>query len=105
MWNYFIPIATTFMALFALAKDWDAHKSLWRRGAVIVLILASGIGGAVGIHNTSRKAAEQHAHDENEITGLKTAVQTANSNQEVNTKQFRGALEQLSNEVGDMQRQ
>src|SRR5882762_4749015 len=105
MWNYVFLIATAFLALLSLAKDWKAHESHWRRGSVIALIVALGISGAIKIHYTSRRAAEQHAHDESEITGLKIAVQTANSNQEGNTKQFLGAFEKLSKEVGDLQTQ
>jgi hypothetical protein len=64
-----------------------------------------GVGGAVNNYYASQKAAAKQATDQAEIKGLKTAVETANKNQEANTKVFVGAFAKLSKDVGDLQTQ
>jgi hypothetical protein len=64
-----------------------------------------GVGSAVNNYYSSQRAVTQHANDRAEIGALKTAVETANRNQEANTTQFVGAFTKLSNEVRDLQTQ
>jgi hypothetical protein len=105
MLNYFLPIAASLIALLQLAKDWGAHQTTWRRAAALVLIGLFGIGSAINNYYASQKAGSQHASDQAEIRGLKTAVETANKNQEANTAQFVDAFARLSKEVGYLQTQ
>jgi hypothetical protein len=102
VFNYILPIAASFIALLQLAKDWGAHQTTWRRALALGLIVLFGVGSAINNYYTSQKSASQHANDQAQITGLKTAIETANKNQEANTTQFLGALERLSKEVGDL---
>lgn len=105
MLNYFLPIAASLIALFQLAKDWTAHQTNWRRGAVLILIILFGVGSAVNNYYVNRRATRQQISDQAEIKALKTAVETANHAQETNTTQFLAALGTLSSEVRDLQTQ
>jgi hypothetical protein len=105
MLNYVLPIAASLIALLQLAKDWGAHQTSWRRGAALALIGLFGIGSAINNYYASQKVTSQHASDQAEIKGLKTAVETANKNQEANTTQFVAAFAKLSKDVGDLQTQ
>jgi hypothetical protein len=105
MLNYFLPIAASFIALLQLAKDWGAHQTTWRRGAALLLIVLFGAGSAINSYYLNRRTARQHASDQAEIKGLKTAVETANHAQEANTAHFLAALDKLSSEVRDLQTQ
>jgi hypothetical protein len=105
MWNYILPVGVAFIALFTLAKDWVAHQTNWRRGTILGLILLVGIGSAVNNFYTNKRTAAQHTQDQAQITGLKTAVETANQNQQSNTKQFVEAFGKLSQKVSDLQTQ
>lgn len=103
MLNYFLPVAASFIALLQLAKDWGAHQTTWRRGAALILIVLFGVGSAINNYYSSQRAATQHANDQVEIKGLKTAVDTANRAQETNTTQFLIAFDKLSKEVRELQ--
>lgn len=103
MWNFILPIATAFFAVLQLAKDWGGHKTHWRRAAVLTLILLLAVGSAFNNYYTGRRTSSQHLQDQAEITGLKTAVETANSNQEANTRLFIDAFGKLSQKVSDLQ--
>ncbi len=105
MLNYFLPIAASFIALLQLAKDWGAHQTTWRRGTALALIVLFGVGSAINNYYSSQRVATQHANDQVEIKGLKTAVETANRAQEANTTQFLNAFDKLSKEVRDLQTQ
>jgi hypothetical protein len=105
MWDYILPIGTAFIALLQLAKDWGGHRATWRRAAVLLLIISLGIGGAVNSHYARKRSAKQHAEDQKQITGLKTAVDTANKDQRDNTKFFVEAFRGLSQKVSDLQTQ
>lgn len=48
---------------------------------------------------------EQHDDDQRQITGLKTAVDTANQNQQSNTKQFVDAFAKLSRRLNELETQ
>jgi hypothetical protein len=99
--TYIIHIATTFLAFLFLAKDWQSHRKSWRRLTVIGLIILIGIGGLVNTHYANKKIDQ----DQNRIAALKQAVDTANKNQEDNTKQFVNAFGKLSQKVSDLQTQ
>jgi hypothetical protein len=103
--NYALPIAAAFLALLMLAKDWDAHRTSWRRVAVLGLIIATGIGGAINNHYTKKKSDAQHQLDQNQIAGLQKAIDTANKNQQDNTEQFVDAFGKLFQKVSDLQTQ
>src|SRR5260370_14289159 len=105
MWNYILPISAAFLALLQLAKDWGAHKTSWRRVTVLVLIVAIGLGGAINSYYTDRKSAVQHLSDQNQIAGLQRAVETANKNEQENTKEIVNAFGKLSQKVSDLQTQ
>jgi hypothetical protein len=105
MWNYIFPIGAALIALLQLAKDWGAHQRNWRRVAVLILIVLLGIGGAVNNYRTNKKSSFQRVEDQKEITGLKTAVETANKNQQDNTQVFVNALKGLSQKVSELQTQ
>jgi len=112
MLNYLLHIATVFLALLYLAKDWDSHKKSWRRLAVLILISVIGIGGAVNTYFTNKMneyqhhvASRQRIEDKKQIAALKSAVETANINQENNTKQFVRAFELLFQKVSNLQAQ
>ena len=79
---------------------WKA-ESLIRVSLALILLLA--IGSAINNYYTGRRTSLQHSQDQAEITGLKTAVETANRNQEANTKQFVDAFGKLSQKVSDLQ--
>jgi hypothetical protein len=72
---------------------------------VLLLIVLTGIGSPLNNYFTSRKAAKQHDDDQTRIAALRKAVETANKNQEDNTKQFVDAFGKLSRKVGDLQTQ
>ena len=99
MLNYLLPITTAFLALLYLLKDWDAHRKSWRRVAVLCVIIAIGIGGTVNNYY----AEKRYQLDQEKIAGLQKAVETANKNQEDNTKQFVDAFGKLSQKVADLQ--
>jgi hypothetical protein len=105
MLNYALPILAALVAVFQLAKDWSAHQTHWRRGSVIALIVLLTIGSTVNVYYTSKRIADQRAKDHDQITGLKTAVDTANQNQQANTKQFIDAFGKLGQKVSDLQTQ
>jgi predicted nucleic acid-binding Zn-ribbon protein len=101
----YLPIALCVLwglfELFGLAKDWTAHKRLWRRVLVILLII--GITVLTGIN--IRKSEIQ-------IAGLREAVNTANQNQKDNTKLFVDVfgkigddIHKLSQDVSDLRTQ
>jgi len=103
MLNYILPILTALVAVFQLAKDWTAHQTHWRRGTVIGLIVLLTIVGTVNVYYTNKRASDQRQKDHTEITALTTAVETANKNQEANTKQFVDAFGKMSQQVSDLQ--
>ena len=108
MW-YILNIIAVSLALLYLAKDWAAHKTSWRRAAILILIILSGIGGAIHYYYTNKDNEAQHKSDQEQISGLKAqvsglkgAVETANNNQKENTKVFVAALGKLSEKVSDL---
>jgi hypothetical protein len=86
MLDYLPYFATVLLALLQLAKDWGGHKKNWRRGLVLGAIMLSGIGGSVNTYYTKKRVASQHIDDQKRIAGLEKSVETANANQEANTK-------------------
>jgi predicted negative regulator of RcsB-dependent stress response len=96
MLNYVLPIAIASLAGLQLAKDWVGHQTTWRRIIVLLLIVLIGTGGAVNYYYSSRKTAKQHDDDQKQISALKQAVDTANQNQQANTKLFVDAFGKLS---------
>jgi hypothetical protein len=94
-----LPIITTLLALFYLAKDWDAHRKSWRRLMVLVLIIFLGITGTVNTYYSNRKNDDQRREDQKQIAALQKAVATANTIQEGNTRQFVKAFGQLSEKL------
>ena len=120
MLNYLLNLATIGLAAFTLAKDWKAHQSHWRRGTIIALIIVLGGASLVNTHlsneendssssngrkTTGESRATQRKLDEATIAGLKTAVDTANTAQANNTKQFLKAFDGFSQKVTDLQSQ
>jgi hypothetical protein len=105
MWSYVPALATVLLALLQLAKDWGAHQTTWRRAFVLALIVLLGMAGAVNTLYSSRRAAVKQMEDQKQITGLKTAVETANSDQMNNTKQFVKSFSDLSQQLSRLQAQ
>ncbi len=103
MLSYLAIFATITLALLQLAKDWGAHQTHWRRALVLILIIASGVAGSINLHYSNKKAAQQHEYDQRQITALGKAVETANTNQEANTKQFVKSFGDLSQKLTGMQ--
>jgi hypothetical protein len=110
MLNYILNLATAGLAAFALAKDWNAHQNRWRRWTVAALITILGCAALVNTHLSNTKAIEQqqradarHSEDENQIAGLKTAVEAANRAQESNTKQFIASFTNLTGQLNNLQ--
>ena len=99
MWNYAIPLLTAVIALLQLVKDWGAHKATWRRGLVLLAIVALGIGGMVNVYINAKRANEQAAT----IKALTKAVETANTNQVQNTKVFTDSIERFSGKLRDLE--
>ena len=100
-----LPLFTALLALFYLLKDWDAHKTSLRRLIVLFLIIGIGVGGMFSNYFTVKKYNDQHQKDQGLMAGLQTAVETANKNQEDNTKHFLDAFGKLSQKVSDLQTQ
>ncbi len=110
MLNYLLNLATIGLAAFTLAKDWKAHQNHWRRGTIIALIIVLGGASLVNTHLSNKKTIQQQQRaeddrriastqrklDEATIAGLKTAVDTANTAQANNTKQFLKAFDGFS---------
>jgi hypothetical protein len=105
MWNYIPNLATVFLAVLQLAKDWGAHQTTWRRAGVLCLIVLLGVGGTINAYYSRRNANVQHNEDQKRIAGLQTAVETAKEAQENNTKQFLQSLSDLSQKLSDLQSQ
>ncbi len=112
MWNYVLNLATTALAAFTLAKDWNAHHNHWRRGTVIVLIILLGGAAVVNTRLTNKRAIEQqqnadkkHTEDQTQIAGLKKAVESANSAQETNTKLFIASFTDMTGKLNGMETQ
>ena len=105
MLTYAINIATIFLALLYLAKDWESHKKSWRRLTVLCLIVLIGVSGIVNTHYVNKKIDSQRQADQKTIAGLKEAVDTANRNQEDNTKQFVNAFDKMSQKLNELQTQ
>jgi hypothetical protein len=105
MWKYIPTLATAFLAVLQLAKDWGAHQTTWRRAVVLSLILCLGVGGAINTYYSDRKAVAQHAADQKQIAGLQKAVETANADQENNTKHFVQSFTGLSRQLSALQSQ
>ncbi len=76
MWNYLLYLAGAIVAVFNHLKDWDAHKTFWRRWVVLVLIIAIGIGGVINNYFTDKKADSQHEADQKEIDKAKAVFGT-----------------------------
>jgi len=102
MLGYIPSIATVLLALLQLGKDWGAHQTHWRRALVLLAIMLLGVGGAINTYFSSKKAAAQHAEDENKITGLQKSVETANKDQQTNTKIFVDSFRGLSDKLGGL---
>ena len=119
MLNYILNLATIALAAFTLAKDWKAHQSHWRRGTIIALIIVLGGASLVNTHLSNKRTIEQQQRAEDDrriaatqrklddatIAGLKSAVDTANTAQANNTKQFLKAFDGFSQKVTDLQSQ
>jgi hypothetical protein len=105
MLNYLPSLATVLLALMQLFKDWGAHQTHWRRALVLVAIVLLGAGSAVSTYYSSRRIAAQHLEDEKQISGLKKAVETANSAQESNTKVFVKSFEDMSQKLSGLDTQ
>jgi hypothetical protein len=92
MWNLIFPIATAFLGILYLAKDWDDHRTSTRRLTVLLLIIAAGIGGAVTSY-----------YSEEKVTALQASVDAANKSQQDNTQLFMDAFSKFSDKVSDLQ--
>jgi hypothetical protein len=112
MWTYVLNLATTALAAFTLAKDWNAHQNHWRRGIVIGLIILLGGAAVLNTHIANKRATDQqqnadkkHTEDQTQITGLKTAVESANRAQETNTKLFIASFTDMTGKLNGMETQ
>jgi hypothetical protein len=105
MLGYLPSLATVLLALLQLAKDWGAHQTHWRRASVLVAIMLLGVGGSVNTFYANRKSVSQHLGDEKRIAGLETAVRTANTNQEANTKVFVKSFDDMSQKLNGLETQ
>jgi len=59
--GYVLPIAAVLYGLLQLAKDWNAHKTTWRRAAVFILIMLVGVGGVINNYAELQKAQKAQA--------------------------------------------
>jgi hypothetical protein len=105
MWKYLPTLAAAFLASLQLAKDWGAHQTTWRRAGVLFLIMFLGIGGAVNTYYSEKNAALRHVADEKQIGELQKAVETANTAQTNNTKEFVQSFGDLSRQLNALQTQ
>jgi multidrug efflux pump subunit AcrA (membrane-fusion protein) len=103
MLSYLPSLATVLLAVLQLAKDWGAHQTTWRRALVLVAIVLLGVGGSVSTYYANGRSATQHLDDQKRIAGLENAVQTANANQEANTKQFVRSFKELSEKLSGLE--
>jgi len=90
-----------------------------RRAIVIGLIFIFGIAAILNTHHSNKKALEQtqdaerdrkaaaaqRTTDQTTISGLKTAVETANRAQKSNTKHFIASFTDMSGKLNDLQTQ
>lgn len=107
-----IFIITAALAFFQLAKDWKGHQHHWRRLAVTLAIILLMFLGIYNARRSSKNAKDeqtlanhQHQEDLQQITGLKTAVDTANQNQAENTKTFVKQFGDMSKQLADLKTQ
>lgn len=100
-----LPVVMALLALFYLAKDWESHRRSWRRFTVLTLIILLGIAGTINTYHKDRKNDDQRREDQKQIATLQKAVETANTNQEDNTRQFVVAFGQLSQKLSVLETQ
>lgn len=113
MLNYLLYIITVLLGVISLIiKDWGAYRKSSIRFVVLFLIVMSGLGGAViqyfsdiRAEKKEQKAQEQYQEDQKKMAGLKESVETADKNQQENTKQFVDAFSRLSQKMSDLQTQ
>jgi hypothetical protein len=67
MLNYFLYLAGAIVAVFNHIKDWNAHKTFWRRWIVLLMIISIGIAGITNNYFTDKKTDEQHIAELQEI--------------------------------------
>ena len=72
--HYFLYIAGAIVAAFNHIKDWDAHKTSFRRWAVLLLMISIGIGGIINSYYDDKKNREQHEEDQREIASSKEVM-------------------------------
>jgi hypothetical protein len=97
--NITLSVAVTIIALFQLWKDWKAHAHPLRRWILLGVILFCGVGNVYMVWKTGK----QHEADQQNIAGLKQAVDSATQSQESNTHQFVDSFGKLSQKVSDLQ--
>lgn len=106
MLNYILNLATIALSAFALAKDWNAHQSHWRRVAIIFFIGVLGGASLVNTHFSNKKAIAQQQDaikDQKQIASLSTAVETANKAQGTNTQLFIKSFTDLTGKLNGLQ--
>lgn len=101
--SYVTQVATAFLAVLTLPKDWGAHKSSWRRTAVGLLIIALMALSAYNTYQTGRRNQEQQQQAEARNNKLQASVDTANDAQANNTTQFLKQFAALSDKLAMLQ--
>src|SRR5215475_8537161 len=99
MWKYAPTLLTALLGIAQLAKDGGAHKATWRRAAVLLLIVALGLGGTANTYYSDKSSSARHVEDEKQIEGLRKSVEAANNAQQGNTAQFLQSFKDLSDKV------
>lgn len=105
MWQYIPTLATTLLAAAVLAKDWQAHKTHWRRGLVLFLIMLSGLGGMANTYYSNKNNSQRRLEDQNQIAGLTKAMDTEKKALESNTKAFLQSFKDLSDKLNNLESQ
>lgn len=108
--NFLILLSTAGLGIFALLKDWQAHKSHVRRCAVLSLIGLTCLVGSVNLYLTSRHAQEKERSDTDEkaraaeqIKRLELAVDSERQSHHSDTQDFLAALDRVYSRLGALQ--
>jgi len=103
MLNWLLPIAFAVLAVFTLVKDWTGYKKSWRRAAVLGLIIAIGVCGAINNWIRDEDVRDQTGKLRGEIVGLKASVEIAYKSQQDNTEKFLKQFDRMTRQVSDLQ--
>jgi outer membrane murein-binding lipoprotein Lpp len=74
--SYLLLTIPSAIALLSLAKDWKAHSSHWRRGGVLIGVVAVLVLGVLNLHGTNKQheADKRSLRSENDTLNRKIDV-------------------------------